>query len=131
MLARPCSAVLLALPLATFAACEAVPALDTPSHQAIKAEALTFEAVAPALCTFIAADLGRPIAERVPPPERTPPAGRSDAELAGMLGLLDNWRWRLNATANAAGLDLEVELPPVYEVALGAARPVPSTEVGQ
>lgn len=131
MLARLCSAVLLALPLATFAACEAVPALDTPSHQAIKAEALTFEALAPALCTFIAADLARPIADRSTPPDREPPAGRSDAELAGMLGLLDNWRWRLNATAASSGLELEVELPPVYDVAVGAARPVPVLEAGQ
>jgi hypothetical protein len=91
--------------------CSAIGQLDAPSIQAIKADALTFDAVAPAVMTFIAADLQRPITQRATPPQRSEPMGRSDVELGNILGLLDDWQFRLKANAAAAGLELDVELP--------------------
>lgn len=114
-----------------FSSCEAVQKLDAPSVAAVKAEAYTFEAIAPAIVTFIASDLARPIEARSTPPDRQPPNGRSDAELSGLLTLVDSWRFRLNANATAAGAGVQVELPDNFEAAKAAARPLPIAGGGQ
>jgi hypothetical protein len=86
-------------------------AIDQPSPAAVRAEASTFDVVAPALFDWIEFDAVRPIETRMPPAGRPWPEGRTDAELANMLGLLDDWAFRIAANAEGAGIVVDLEIP--------------------
>ena len=90
-----------------FPGCNGVPTIEQPSRAYVEADRSTFDVVGLVVQSFIAADSARPLEGRATTPA-TPsePEGhpRSDAELVGLLALLDSWDFRIRqAEAAHAG----------------------------
>ena len=88
--------LVLRLALCALSSCRST--IVQPAQAWVEADRATFEAVAPAVEGWVAADLARPLADRSStPPTDSEPAGhpRSDLELQGFLDLLAAWDFRL------------------------------------